>query len=272
MTRDPVTATVPGSRTEVLTLLVKHKLTGVPVVHRDGKLVGFVERKHLFSSPEEEQLALLMVKDYPSVDADSPITDLARLMLDLELRHVPVTSGNKLVGIVTPADLMGLVATMGMEKPVEELVRSPCVAVHELTPLNVASEIMRLGKVYALPVLDSSNRLVGILTDRDVFSLSNVNRKVAAHELGLAGDEDEWTWEGLRNVARLYYEEKKIGLPKVPVRDVMVKKPVTVFRITGASEAARLMHRYDFGQLPVVDSRDRPFAMLYELDVVQVLL
>jgi len=271
MTRNPVTATLPGSRTDVLRTLVKHKLTGLPVVRKDGTLAGFVARKHIFAKPEEEQLAMIMVRDYPSIPVDATIPELARLLVERDLHHLPVVRGDKLVGIVTPADVMDVIASTGIERPVEELVRLPCVAVHESTPLNVASEILRLGNVFALPVLDSDARLSGIVTDRDIFNLSVINRKTAIHTLGLAEDEDAWTWEGLRNVMRLAWEEKKVNLPRIPVSEVMVKKPVTVFRKSGASEAARIMGHYDFGQLPVVDTEDRLFAMLYELDVVAVL-
>ena len=50
-----------------------------------------------------------------------------------------------------------------------------------------------------------------------------------------------------------------------PVRDVMIKKPVTLFHKSGASEAARIMDRHDFGQLPIIDTGDRLCATLYEL-------
>jgi len=271
MTPDPVTTTLPGTRTDVLRLLVRHKLTGVPVVRKDGTLAGFVARKHLFAKPEEEQLAMVMVRDYPSVEADATIADLARLLVRQDLHHLPVVHRGKLVGIVTPADLMEMIAASGNETPVEELVHTPCVAVHESTPIDVASEIMRLGKVFALPVLDDRIRLAGIVADRDIFNLSGIDRKAAVHDLGLERDEDAWTWEGLRNVTRLLWEERKIELPRAPVRDVMIRTPVTVFRKTGVSEAARLMARHDFGQLPILDTGDALFAMLYELDVVTVL-
>ena len=271
MTKDPKVAVLPGSRTEVLRILVTYKITGVPVVKKDGTLAGFVARKHIFAKPEEEQLAMIMVRDYPSVEASEDIRSVARTFIKKDLHHLPVVQKGKLVGIITPADLLGYIGGLGLDKPVEDVVRSPCVAIHESTPLNIASEIMRLGKVFSLPVLDGDGKLAGLVTDRDVFNLSVINGSVAIHDLGLAGDEDAWAWEGLRNVMRLYYEEKKINLPKIAVRDVMVRKPVTVFRKTGLSEAATLMYRYDFGQLPIVDSNDRLFAMLYELDVVAAL-
>lgn len=271
MTPNPVTARIPGSRTDVLRLLVKHKLTGVPVVGRDGRLAGFVARKHIFALPDEEQLAMVMVRDYPSIHPDATVRDLARTLVNQDLHHLPVVRNEKVIGIVTPADLMEVVAGMEVDTPVEEMVRSPCVAVHDATTIRAASEIMRLGKVFALPVLGDDARLEGIVTDRDVFGLSTVNRREAAHELGLASDEDTWTWEGLRNVMRLYWEEHKFELPTIAVREVMVPRPTTVFRKTEVSEAARIMWQRDFGQLPIVDTRDGLFAMLYELDVATVL-
>ncbi len=271
MTKNPATASLPGTRSDVLRILVTRKLTGVPVVRKDGTLAGFVARKHIFAKPEEEQLAMLMVRDYPSVEATADLKTVVNSLIDHDLHHLPVVSKGKLAGIITPADLLGYIGGLGIDSPVEDMIRSTCVAIHESTPINVASDIMRLGKVFALPVLDSDGKLAGLISDRDVFDLSVINGSVAIHDLGLAGDEDAWTWEGLRNVMRLYYEERKVNLPKMAVRDVMVRKPVTVFRKTGASEAATLMYRYDFGQLPVVDSADRLFAMLYELDIVAVL-
>jgi CBS domain-containing protein len=51
----------------------------------------------------------------------------------------------------------------------------------------------------------------------------------------------------------------------------MVKNPTTVFRKTSVSEAARIMRKNDFGQLPVRDSKDHLLAMIYDLDVISVL-
>ncbi|HXZ24276.1 MAG TPA: CBS domain-containing protein, partial [Methanomassiliicoccales archaeon] len=108
-------------------------------------------------------------------------------------------------------------------------------------------------------------------TDRDIFNSSFVNGSVAITRLGIGGDEDDWSWEGLRNVMRLWYEVSKIELPGVPVKEIMVKNPTTVFRKTPVSEAARIMRKNDFGQLPVRDSKDNLLAMIYDLDVISVL-
>ncbi len=65
---------------------------------------------------------------------------------------------------------------------------------------------------------------------------------------------------------KLWYEVSNIEVPNVKVRDIMIKPPTTVFKKTNVSEAARTMRRNDFGQLPVVDSKDDLTAMLFDLD------
>ena len=271
MTKDPFVATLPGTRTEVLRLLVKHRLTGMPVVRKDGSLAGVVTRHHIFSKPLEEQLAIVMDRSAPSIEDTASLTEVATTLLEVGVHHLPVVRRGKLVGILTPADLLEPITKMGFETPAKALVRSPCVAVHEATPINVASEVMRLANVVALPVLDGAGLLCGLITDRDIFAQIHVNGRVAQRELGIAGDEDAWNSEGLKNVMRLYWEERKVLLPSAPVKEAMVTKPVTAFRRTSASEAARLMWKNDFGQLPIVDSKDRLVAILYDADLMAVL-
>lgn len=272
MSEDPVVVKLPGTRTEVLRILVTKKLTGVPIVKKDGTYVGFVARKHIFAHPTEEQLALLVQKDWPTTVKTAKVEDVAKLVVGQNLHHIPVVSKKKVVGMLTPADFLEVVQKKNVATPVGELIRSPCVPVYEKTPLRVALEIIKLAKVFALPVLDGNGKLSGIITDRDIFNQSHINGSIAISDLGLGEDEDAWSWDGLRNVMKLYYEESKIDLPKINVEDVMVKKPITVFEKTGAAEAAKMMMMKDFGQLPVIDMNDKLVAMLYELDVVATLI
>ena len=93
----------------------------------------------------------------------------------------------------------------------------------------------------------------------------------AVSAMGL-NEEEGWSWEGLRNVMRLWYEVSKIELPGVPIKEIMVRDPTTVFKKTAISEAARIMRKNDFGQLPVRDNKDRLLAMIYDHDIISVLV
>ena len=121
-------------------------------------------------------------------------------------------------------------------------------------------------------MLDEQGRLTGIVTDRDIFNKSYVEGADAATAMGMSEDEEHLSWEGLRNVIKLWYEVSKIELPGLPIKEIMVRDPITVFKKTAISEAARIMRKNDFGQLPVRDNRDRLLAMIYDHDIISVLI
>ena len=271
MSTEVVCAKLPGNRTDVLRLLVTQNKTGVPVIKEDSTLAGFVTRQDIYAKPDEEQLALVMRADYPTLTPKDSIEKAANLLLDEDLHHLPIVQRKKVVGIITPADYLSVIEEMNLDKPVEDFVRTPCVPVHQGSPISVVDTLFRVANVVASPVLDDDGRLIGIVTDRDIFNLSDVNGHTAVSDLGIGEDEDSWTWEGLRNIMKLYYEVKHIKLPDIPVSEVMVKDPTTIFRKTSISEAAKLMKKNDFGQLPIRDSKDRLFAMIYELDTLVAL-
>lgn len=272
MTPNPIVAQIPSSRNEVLKIMVKHNLTGLPVVKRsDGSLAGLITRQDIFNKPDEDQLALIMRRNPEIIDLKDTVNKAVRIFLEKGVRHLPVVESNKLVGILTPTDLLELVEKRGQDIPVERVIRSPCVPIYQEAPLAVALITFKVSKANALPVLDETGRLRGILTDRDIFNKSHINGSVAMADLGIGQDEDDWTWEGLRNVMKLWYEVSKIELPGLPVKEIMVPSPVTVFKRTSVAEAARIMRKNDFGQLPVRDSKDRLLAMIYDTDVISIL-
>ena len=273
MTSNPIVAQVPGSRQEVLKIMVQHNLTGLPVVRRtDGSLAGMITRQDIFDRPEEEQAAMIMQREHASISPKASVEDAAKMLVQSSMRHLPVVEGNRLVGILTPTDLLCIVEKRGIDSPVEKVIRSPCVPIFQESPLAVASVILKVSKSSALPVLDEHGRLTGIITDRDIFNKSYVEGAQAISDLDMGEEEDQWSWDGLRNVMHLWYEVSKIELPGTPIRDIMVKDPTTVFKKTAISEAARIMRKNDFGQLPVRDNKDRLLAMIYDHDIISVLI
>jgi CBS domain-containing protein len=270
MTANPIVAQVPGSRAEVLRTMVKHNLTGLPVVKRtDGSLAGIITRQDIFNKPDEDQLALLMQRDPPTIGTKDTVEKAAGIFVENCLHHLAVVDKNRLVGILTPTDLLSVLEKKNLKDPVENYIKSTCVPIYQEAPLAVALVSLKVSKTAALAVLDERGHLSGIITDRDLFNSSYVNGKAVVRDLKIG--EDEWTWEGLRNVVKLWYEVSKNELPGVPVREIMIKSPVTVFRKTTVSEAARIMRKNDFGQLPVRDSKDNLLAMIYDLDVISAL-
>jgi CBS domain-containing protein len=271
MVKDVAYVTVPGTREELMELYKKRNISGVPVV-KEGKLVGIVTRQDLLRNPDEDQIALLMTRDPLKISPEASIEEAARIILSRGIRRLPVVEGEKLVGIVTVADFLREIARWENKEHIGDYIRYKTGALWEEMPLSVAARIMELARVKAVPVLNSELELTGLITDRDLINAAVIEEGVGRSDLSLGSDEDEWTWDGMRNMMTLYYSVSKIRLPDKLVKDVMVKKLVTATRNFGVSECARKMSDGKFDQLPVISARGKLIGMLIDRDLLRVLL
>ncbi len=273
MTSDPITIVAPATRRDVLRTLVKNNITGMPVVDKENKLIGMVSRRDIFENPDEEQLAILMRTDVPVVKEGDSIEYAASVMVRYNRRHlVVVDDENHVIGVITPQDFLSVIIKRRINLTVEEVVTKPCFPIHKCTPLPVVFRAMTLTSLTAFPVLNDEGNLIGIVTDRDLFEKVEIDRNVAMSELGLGDDEDEWNWEGLRNVMKLFYMVEKVNLPNIPVEEVMIKNPTTIFSKSPVWEAAKIMKKNNFSQLPVRDLHDNLKAMVFDSDLVASLV
>jgi CBS domain-containing protein len=270
MTKKPIVAKLPGNREDVMALMVKHNKTSLPVVSPEGEYVGVITRKMIFQKPDVDQLAMLVNRNHPYISPTAEIDKAAAKLVQERVFRLPVVKGGSVVGIITPSDILKVVEDGDYDDPVERFITTTCVPIHLKTPIKVAVSIIRVS-VYALPVLDDEGELVGIVTDRDLFNQSYIDKGTKLTELGLGSDEDEWTWEGLRNIMPFYFEVSKVDLPMNPVSEIMVKDPLTVYGKTPVAKAARDMRKNDFGQLPVLDKDNRLQSLIYELDILKCL-
>lgn len=271
MTTDVVYVEVPGSRRDVLRLMKEKGVTGMPVVKKGTKkLIGMVTRTDLMNKPDEEQLALLMTRDPITVSPSDNIIKAAEVLLQHNIRRLPVVEADELVGIITVADLVyKALAESTIKDPIADYVDRKVLAVWEGTPLKVASKIMRLAKTQALLVLDSSANLSGIITDADLVKLSEVVFKERVSSSGIVSEGQEWDWD----VSTMIYIGKgELSLPDKPVSEVMTKRLVTALEFTPINECARKMRRHDINQIPVVDSGGAVIGMVYDFSLIKRLL
>jgi len=265
MTTVPIVVEVPGSRSDAINMMVRNKLTGLPVVRAsDGKLMGIVSRRDIFRKFNEDQLSLIMKKDCITITPDKSVVDAAKILAGKRIHRLPVIEGGKLVGIVTPTDLLKEIRDMKTSMTAEDVIRTTCVTAYEGEPLAYTVAAMRISDVSAVPVLDIKGKLVGILTDRDLFSDQTVDAE-AMMRLGIEDSE----LAGYRNVLPLFYAATDKYIPDdTTVRDYMIKDPQTVFKKTPLNDVARIMTQNDFGQLPVHGTKDELVGMIYDIDVL----
>jgi len=274
MTKDVVTIEIPSGRDDVLRILKRTGVSGVPVVKgKEMKLQGLVTRKDILHKPEETQIALLMSKKPVTITSNKTLSDAARLMTEKNIRRLPVIEDGNLVGILSVSDLIGAVAKL---KDVSEIqkdyVNEKTVSVWEETPLNVVGRIMELAKVDALPILNSDNVLTGIISERDLIRCSHIEDDVQTSDFSIGTDDDEWTWESIRDNHTITYGVSKIQLPINPVKDAMIKKVIAVPKNAEVSDCALKMKRGRVDQLPVIDNEGRLAGMLFDRVLVQALI
>lgn len=94
-----------------ISLLVKHRISGLPVADKDGCLVGVISEFDLLElicdcRAEKDKVSQYMSSNVCKVDEDTSWVDVADLLRSNHLRRLPVTQGDKLVGIITRHDLM----------------------------------------------------------------------------------------------------------------------------------------------------------------------
>jgi CBS domain-containing protein len=128
---------------------------------------------------------------------------------------------------------------------VRDWMSSEVVSVRRNDKLSIADDVMRLGRIRHMPVLeDRSDDLVGIVSQRDLF------RGALAGALGYGE----------------HAQQKVMGT--LVIKEIMTTDPLTTTPETSLADAARVMLERKIGCLPVVED-GRLVGMLTESDFLR---
>jgi CBS domain-containing protein len=112
MRRPVVAATPRASVRDVAMQLVANGFSGMPVAERDGTVIGVITEADILRALTEgkplETLAAedIMTKDVITVDLETPMMDVMKMLQDHHILRVPVTDRGKLVGVISRIDLI----------------------------------------------------------------------------------------------------------------------------------------------------------------------
>ena len=269
MSDDLVVGYVPGTVKDALKTLAKHNKSGMPILKKDTKtVVGVVTRTDIFRNPEEDQLALIMSDNFHSVRKESDLKEAAKLLYENRIHGLPVLNNKKhLIGILSPTDILKNIYK-DKNEDIEKYFTNLVVPVYQDTPIDIIMEIINITHENALPILNKERKLTGIVTDGDLFKLSHIRESVSQTNMGMGGDEDAWTWEGIRDTVRIHYSTSEVSLPPVPVKEVMISDVVKVYKHSTVNEVAEKMLKNNISHIPVVDSNDRLIGMVTDIDLL----
>jgi CBS domain-containing protein len=270
MTTEVVRVEIPGNRDDVLKILKRTGISGVPVL-KEGKLVGIITRKDLLRKSDETQLGLLLTQDPVTIGPDSTIQEAAQLLIENNVRRLPVVEHEELVGLLSVADLVHAIAQMRIKEEFKDLYVSQTYALWEETPLPLVARIMEISGFEAIPILDSESRLQGIISERDLIRHSSIEDMVEVSDFSNGTDDDEWTWESIRDMHTISYGISRIQLPDRPVKSAMITSVISVPLNAEVSECALKMKRGRVDQLPVINGDKKLVGMLFDRELIKAL-
>ncbi len=126
-----------------------------------------------------------MTRDPIVVSGDAPIIEAQKIMRESRIRRLPVVDKGKLVGIVTYRDLIEAApsdaTTLSVHElnyllskiKVKDIMAKEVITVSPDDTSEYASDLGHKHGVGGLPVLDKDGKLIGIVTETDVFRAYN---------------------------------------------------------------------------------------------------
>ena len=269
MSKELIVGYVPGTIRDALKILAKNNVSGMPVLKKDTKkVVGVITRNDIFRNPDEEQLALIMSQNPITINKDKELVEAAKLLFDHRIHGIPVIDKRKnIVGIISPTDILKALPDK-YDDIVDNYFTKNLVPIYQNTPITIIMEIINITSETALPILNDERQLAGMVSEGDLFKLSHIKESVSKTDMGMGGDEDAWTWEGIRDTVRLYYSTTQVDLPTVPVKDVMVSNVIKAYRNTPISDIARQMYKNKISHVPIISSENRLLGMVTDIDLM----
>ena len=112
MTRTVFTVRPQLGAQEAAQLLSQKRISGLPVVDENGKIIGIVTEADIISKVNREGLLVADIMSHAviTVDEETLVSDIAMLLTERKIKRVPVVQDNKLVGIISRGDIVNAVA------------------------------------------------------------------------------------------------------------------------------------------------------------------
>jgi len=114
--------------------------------------------------------------------AETPLREVARMMIDNDCGEIPVVDGQGVpVGVVTDRDITVRIVAEGrdtMNASAADAMSQPVKTVREDASLKDATALMEAAKIRRVPVVGANGKLSGILSLADI-ALSGKDRQTA---------------------------------------------------------------------------------------------
>jgi len=260
---DPITLGPEKTVLDARNILMKYNISRV-VVAKNRKPLGIITEKDIARFLYEEvptkrldeiRLDEVMSRNLVSVDEGTDLRICAKTMLDKHISSLLVVdSKKKLKGIFTKTDLAtAYVEYFPMEHRVKEFMTQKVVTLAPDEPIHTVIMLM-MGNKISRVVVAKNNRLIGIITGRDLLPLGAF---FAGQNVKQRRKDQAFIPAGIKAA--------------ILASDIMKPNPITITAESDLADAAYIMLRNRISGLPVVDSNGILTGIVTKTDAVRAL-
>ena len=112
----------------------------------------------------------VMTREVQTIQPDQTAQQAASFMLSTDAGSIPVTEGERLIGMITDRDIAvrGIAKGHGPDTPVRELMTNDIICAREDEEIEDVASKMSEAQVRRLPIIDNEDRLCGIVSLGDL--------------------------------------------------------------------------------------------------------
>ena len=162
----PIVSAAMDTVTEAELAIAIAREGGIGVIHKNMSI-----EKQAAEVRKVKRAENGMIYDPITLHFSGSVGDALGLMKENKIGGIPVVDdSNTLVGIVTNRDLR---FQEDLKRPVHEVMTSDNIITTMSTEIETATELLKKNKIEKLPVVDKDNKLVGLLTFKDITKIKD---------------------------------------------------------------------------------------------------
>lgn len=160
----PIISAAMDTVTESVMAIAIAQEGGLGVLHKNLSIIEQANEVRKVKRAENG-----MILDPITLDEDALVKDALNIMSEYKIGGIPVINHNsQLVGIITNRDLR---FEKNHLRPVSEVMTKKVITTSEFTNFEEAADILQEHKIEKLPVVEKDNKLVGLITYKDIIKI-----------------------------------------------------------------------------------------------------
>jgi IMP dehydrogenase len=160
----PVVSAAMDTVTESLLAISMAQEGGIGVIHKNMSIEAQAIEVHKVKRAENGMIIKPITINYHAT-----VNEALSLMKEYHIGGIPVVDRkNKLKGIVTNRDLR---FERELSRPIKDIMTKHVITIPEFSNFEEAADILQKHKIEKLPVVDEDNRVIGLITYKDILKI-----------------------------------------------------------------------------------------------------